>query len=98
LFWISVSKYNGAGLEDSARAENTGSSLAFGEILPESVSVIFDTNHLNGTEADTFVDLGSGYGKVVVQAYLEHPTLKKAVGVELTNKVGPPLSLLFCCF
>ncbi len=45
----------------------------FGEIYPDGVQKIFDNQHMRAGEAgcDTLVDLGSGCGKVLVQALLQ---------------------------
>lgn len=47
-----------------------------------------DKNNVNVTETHPtlhFIDLGSGNGKLLVQAYLEIPDLKKVEGIELSS-------------
>jgi hypothetical protein len=51
-----------------------------GEILFESLDKLLHTLML--TDQDVLVDLGSGYGKLVVQAFLSTP-IKEAVGIEI---------------
>ena len=66
----------------------------YGEISPKGVRQLFhamkltspnahDTNSSPSSSSTVFVDLGSGTGKVVVQAALEIPHLSQAIGWEL---------------
>lgn len=58
-----------------------GCATVYGEILPTSLKTLLDD--LRITSNDVFYDLGSGIGKVTIQAYLDYP-FKKAVGIELS--------------
>jgi hypothetical protein len=64
-------------------AQAQGASLLFGEVLPHGVSKIFDMDHLQGAKARVFYDLGSGPGKMALQAWFEFPNIDKIVAVEL---------------
>lgn len=58
-----------------------GCAPVYGEILNTSLKTLLDDLHI--TPNDVFYDLGSGTGKVTIQAYLDYP-FKKAVGIELS--------------
>lgn len=55
----------------------------YGEFTPEGVDVLLSV--LNVSHEDIFCDLGSGAGKVVMQALLERQP-KEAVGIELSEE------------
>jgi len=57
----------------------------YGEVLPEGIQTLLDVldDEMPITESDVFVDLGSGTGKIVLQAALSTPC-KKVVGIELS--------------
>lgn len=79
--WYSSSKHVGvnAGLGNIKEA-------VYGEILPEGLNKVFRTVGNMGANInsdDTFVDLGSGAGKSVLQAHLMTPA-SRVVGVELS--------------
>lgn len=67
-------------VEEQAIRQSKGSPV-YGELPPASVTRMLAYMQL--TPADVFYDLGSGTGKVVVQAAISAP-LKKCVGVELS--------------
>ncbi len=54
--------------------------LTYGEILPQGLARLFD--FINLCEDDSFVDLGSGAGKTVLQSVLCHK-IKSGCGVEV---------------
>lgn len=54
--------------------------LTYGEIMPEGLKRLFD--FINPTEHDSFVDLGSGAGKSVLQGYL-CTDIRSSYGVEI---------------
>ena len=60
---------------------------AYGEVTRHGARRLFEAMGLTGDAdtgaAATFVDLGSGAGRLVAQALLELPRLQRAVGVEL---------------
>lgn len=58
-----------------------GGGPVYGEILHSSLKILLDD--LKVKNSDVFYDLGSGTGKVTLQAYLDYP-FKKAVGIELS--------------
>merc|ERR1719191_1491924 len=66
----------------AAREKNTTFHATYGEFHAEGVSALLDA--LNVTGDDVFCDLGSGTGKVVMQAFLERRT-REAIGVELSE-------------
>ena len=68
---------------DIARASK--SSLLYGELLPAGLRRALSPTWLDAASAQTFVDLGSGLGKVVMQAFAEYPeSLSRVVGIELS--------------
>lgn len=76
---------------DRSYAASVRASLMFGEILFNGVTRILDADHMNAASARTLYDLGSGCGRLCVQAFLQFPNLERVVGVELTSvrsKVG----------
>jgi tRNA1(Val) A37 N6-methylase TrmN6 len=54
-----------------------------GEILYSGVSRILDTSHLDASNACTLFDLGSGCGRLCMQAFLQFKNLDRVVGVEV---------------
>ena len=71
--------------EDQSLAAEHKCDLLYGEVLPEGVSRMFDTEHLDLNSARTVYDLGSGLGKLAMQAYLQFPHLDWVCGVELAR-------------
>ena len=59
----------------------------YGEVTPVGARQLASAlGLLNSTrEAHVFADLGSGTGKLVVQAFLEWPSVARAVGIELAD-------------
>ncbi len=76
--------FNGHGLPQAeADAVNSvGGDAVYGEIKVDATEVMFGEGGLNLREGDAFADLGSGTGKVVLQAALHVPGLH-AYGYEL---------------
>jgi len=70
--------------DDLARASELGITFqkTYGEFTSEGVDVLLET--LNVSSGDVFCDLGSGAGKVVMQAYLQRRP-KEAIGIELSE-------------
>ena len=71
--------------DDQSLAAEHKSDLLYGEVLPEGVSRMFDSDHLDLLSARTVYDLGSGLGKLAMQAYLQYPHLDWVCGVELAR-------------
>ena len=71
--------------EDQTLALDHKSDLLYGEVLPEGVSRMFDADHLDLMTARTVYDLGSGLGKLAMQAFLQFPHLDWVCGVELAR-------------
>ena len=81
--------------------EAKDSPSTYGEITELGSRQLFYYLHLlDEKEQVVFLDLGSGVGKLVVQAYMELPRLTHAMGIELSstrhslaergwNRVGP---------
>ena len=77
---------------DSSAASEAATPVAprhttYGEVTPVGARQLAGAlGLLNGTrEAHVFADLGSGTGKLVVQAFLEWPSVARAVGIELAD-------------
>jgi len=70
-------------LHDREEAFQTGSSLLYGELLPHGVTMCLDRAHLDAASARTLFDFGMGTGKLVLQAFLQYPSLKRVVGIEI---------------
>lgn len=66
--------------EEKAVFSSRGSPV-YGEMMPAAIGHMID--YLELGERDVFYDLGSGSGKVVLQAAMSVP-LRKSVGVELS--------------
>ena len=71
--------------DDQTIALEHKSDLLYGEVLPEGVSRMFDSEHLDLMTARTVYDLGSGLGKLAMQAFLQYPHLDWVCGVELAR-------------
>ena len=59
-------------------------SLVYGELHPEGVSKLLSRECADASCADTLLDLGAGKGRLILQAFLTFPNLKKAIGVEFS--------------
>lgn len=57
----------------------------YGEILPQSATPLI--NYLNLSPADSFLDLGSGLGKLLLQVFLE-TSVQKAIGIEIDGSLN----------
>lgn len=77
------SNFNPHSLQENEQSLITkgGGSDLYGEIAYETFQIIM--NKLKPKYKDTFVDLGSGLGKTVIQAYLDC-NIKKCIGIELS--------------
>jgi ribosomal protein L12E/L44/L45/RPP1/RPP2 len=71
--------------DDLAAAALLHADLLYGEVLPVGATKLFDSAHLNCREATTLCDLGSGLGKLAIQAFLQFPNLRRVVGCELST-------------
>eukprot|EP00927_Polykrikos_kofoidii_P072275 TRINITY_DN6840_c0_g1_i1.p1 TRINITY_DN6840_c0_g1~~TRINITY_DN6840_c0_g1_i1.p1 ORF type:complete len:486 (+),score=77.29 TRINITY_DN6840_c0_g1_i1:46-1503(+) len=68
---------------DLIEAVKSGSTLLYGELLPESASQLwraFGVEHLQGGR---LLEMGMGTGKVALQAFVENPQLSRVFGIEL---------------
>ena len=70
--------------QEKDEATKTGSSLLYGEVLPEGVVKLLDSKHLNIREATCIFDLGAGLGKLALQTFMQYTNVKEFVGVELS--------------
>ena len=68
---------------DRFLADESGSSLLYGEVLPRGVHKMLDEDHLNAAGAKVLYDCGMGTGKLALQAWLQFRNLEKVVGIEL---------------
>ena len=66
-----------------ARVAATGSSATYGEIMPTATAQLLE--HLDLHADDSFYDLGSGVGKVVLQVAMTVP-VARCVGIELMGR------------
>ena len=71
--------------EDVEAAAGAHASLLYGEVLPAGVSKALDRRHLAAANARCLFDLGSGTGKLAMQAFLMFPNLEEVLGVELAG-------------
>jgi len=73
--------------EEKATARQRGSSLLYGELLPDGVSKALHSARLGAAlceDANRFVlELGMGSGKVALQIFLQAPSVRRVLGVEL---------------
>ncbi|CAE7041518.1 unnamed protein product [Symbiodinium sp. CCMP2592] len=60
------------------------SAHVYGELTANGVRQLSGFLGLNEASEASFVDLGAGVGKAVVQIYLEHPRVRRVLGVELS--------------
>ena len=60
-------------------------NLLYGEVLPVGVDKAMNESHLDANRCVNFLELGSGLGKLAMQVYLQFPTIKSVVGVELSS-------------
>jgi len=81
---IPVYRGNDAASHDIKAAEEAGTQLLYGEILPEGVMKLMDPEYLNANEAKVLLDIGSGRGRVIIQCF-EQFKLERAIGVEISQ-------------
>jgi hypothetical protein len=60
-------------------------SLLYGELLPRGANKAMEKERLDCGSAQTLFDLGMGTGKIVLQAFLQFPSLLYCYGVELSE-------------
>jgi hypothetical protein len=70
-------------VRDREEAFQAGSSLLYGEVLPHGVASMLEPRHLDARHSRSLFDLGMGTGKLALQAFLQHPSLRRVVGIEL---------------
>lgn len=72
---------------EKAEARRQGSSLLYGEMLPDGVSKALDLKRLGQAlgENSTILELGMGSGTVAMQMFLQCPSVRKVVGVEVVR-------------
>lgn len=70
---------------DREEAAASGSDLLFGELLTDGVAKALDHMHLDVSQATTLCDLGMGIGKLAIQSWISHKSLKYVLGVELAR-------------
>ncbi len=71
-------------LEEKLQFAKEGVCVTYGELLYPSVKKLITYMNLN--DADTFLDLGSGNGKCVLQVFMQTP-VKKAFGIEANTRL-----------
>ena len=70
--------------EEMAAAAQNHHDLLYGEVLPVGATKLFDQEHLALADARSLCDLGSGLGKLALQAFLQFPNLRRVFGCELS--------------
>jgi len=79
---------------EKAQARERGSSLLYGELLPDGVSKVLLPPYLGGalrgadqgfSSNSCVLELGAGSGKVALQIFLQRRDVKTVVGVELVS-------------
>jgi hypothetical protein len=70
---------------DKLEAQQAGSDLLFGELLVDGVSKCLDRLHMDASRSSTLCDLGMGLGKLALQAFITHKSLRYVLGVELAR-------------
>lgn len=78
--------------KEKAEARQRGSSLLYGELLPDGVSKALHPSRLGGAlppsgsyAAGVVLELGMGSGKVALQTFLQCPSVQELLGVELVR-------------
>jgi len=72
---------------EKAEALRRGSSLLYGEFLPDGVSKVLGLERLGGAlqGASSVLELGMGSGKVALQIFVQCPTVRNMLGIELVQ-------------
>lgn len=71
--------------EELQLAASQRHDLLYGECLPIGATKLFDAEHLHARNATSLCDLGSGLGKLAIQAFLQFPNLSRVFGCELSS-------------
>eukprot|EP00933_Yihiella_yeosuensis_P016875 TRINITY_DN14272_c3_g1_i1.p1 TRINITY_DN14272_c3_g1~~TRINITY_DN14272_c3_g1_i1.p1 ORF type:complete len:497 (+),score=91.54 TRINITY_DN14272_c3_g1_i1:37-1527(+) len=71
--------------QDLSAARDCASSLLYGEMLPDSVTQLWQALGLQKYSEGTLLELGMGTGKIALQAFVEHPQLQRVFGIELAS-------------
>ena len=71
--------------EEMQLAASQRHDLLYGECLPIGATKLFDADHLHARSATSLCDLGSGLGKLAIQAFLQFPNLTRVFGCELSS-------------
>jgi len=71
--------------EEAVAAASARQDLLYGEVLAVGATRMFDRDHLDLRSAKSMVDLGSGLGKLCIQAFVQFPNLERVVGCELAQ-------------
>jgi len=85
-FFVDVDGFGKDEFVQSSRADiNEASEGTYGELLPASLTALFNEPIIRIGEDDVVYDLGSGVGKIVAQFAFE-TECKRAIGVELGSR------------
>eukprot|EP00929_Paragymnodinium_shiwhaense_P067242 TRINITY_DN33858_c0_g1_i1.p1 TRINITY_DN33858_c0_g1~~TRINITY_DN33858_c0_g1_i1.p1 ORF type:complete len:352 (-),score=72.18 TRINITY_DN33858_c0_g1_i1:141-1196(-) len=75
--------------KEKEAAREAGTSLLYGELLPDGVSKALSPQHLGGALLENtnraVLELGMGSGKVAIQTFLQCPNVKRVLGIELVE-------------
>lgn len=71
--------------KDVVGAQQSAASLLYGEILSTGIHKALDASHLDAVNCKMLLELGSGLGKLAIQAFLEFPNLCRVIGVEFAE-------------
>merc|ERR1719454_163479 len=74
--------------EEKRSAKARGSSLLYGELLPQAVSKALSPERMGAglsSGSARILELGMGSGKVALQAFAECPSVRSVIGVEIVH-------------
>ncbi|GAB5372372.1 hypothetical protein AAMO2058_001659400 [Amorphochlora amoebiformis] len=73
------------GDSDRGLADQAGTQLLYGEILPEGVKKMMGKAYLNADDAKVLLDIGCGRGRLAIQCFDEYD-FSRVIGVEVSVK------------
>lgn len=66
-------------------ADETSTSLLYGEILPVGIDKALNNDHLDAENCACLLELGSGLGKLAIQAFFQFSNITKVEGIEFSE-------------
>ena len=70
-------------MRDREEAFQSGSSLLYGEVLPQGVAAMLDSRHLDAAHRRSLFDLGMGTGKLALQVIT---TVQRCTGARVARE------------